>query len=346
MKHKIKRMDRLAGNPHLIQERKAIYGAITQWLLKGLPMPIILIDWSDLTQDLSQQLLRAALPVGGRSLTLYEEIHPLSKLGNRRVQHRFLQTLQSLLPADVCPLIVADSGFRVPFYREVEKLGWHWLGRIRSRDLVTVKQPRDQWIPAKSLYRQATRKPRCLGLAWWVRSNPLLGPLVAVYHKPKGRVDPTRSGQRIRGKCSRKHAKREREPWLLVTSLSLQHCTAKQVVQWYKTRMQIEEGFRDTKSAYYGLGLANESRIQQQRLANLVLVAALTSLLLWLIGTALKGTDINKRVQVNTVENRSVYSAIFLARIILQHTHFRIKQSMLLDAHQFIANYFEALYED
>ncbi len=35
-----------------------------------------------LCADQSFQLLRAAIPVGGRSLTLYEEIHPRSKLGN------------------------------------------------------------------------------------------------------------------------------------------------------------------------------------------------------------------------------------------------------------------------
>ena len=68
IKHKIKRMDRLAGNCHLITERTAIYGAMTQWLLQSLLMPLILIDWSPLTADQHQQLLRAALPTGGRSV--------------------------------------------------------------------------------------------------------------------------------------------------------------------------------------------------------------------------------------------------------------------------------------
>jgi hypothetical protein len=108
IKHKIKRMDRLAGNRHLNIERTAVYGAITQWLLQSLPMPLILIDWSPLTADQNQQLLRAALPTGGRSVTLYEEIHPLKKLGNRRVQLQFLNRLQALLPTNVTPIIVAD----------------------------------------------------------------------------------------------------------------------------------------------------------------------------------------------------------------------------------------------
>ncbi|SDH96033.1 hypothetical protein [Nitrosomonas sp. Nm132] len=139
-------------------------------------MPLILIDWSPLTTDQHQQLLRAALPTGGHSVTLHEEIHPVKKLGNRRIQQRFLRSLQALLPANVAPIIVADSGFRTPFFREVENLGWHWLGRIRNRDFIAwVNRPND-WLAAKSLYAKATRTtPKCLGSARWVRSHPLNG---------------------------------------------------------------------------------------------------------------------------------------------------------------------------
>ena len=77
-KHKIKRMDRLLSNSHLYQERYSIYSAMTKTLVKGLPEPVIAIDWSPLCADQSWQLLRAALPAGGRSVTLYEEVHPRS----------------------------------------------------------------------------------------------------------------------------------------------------------------------------------------------------------------------------------------------------------------------------
>ena len=117
IKHKIKRLDRLAGNRHLKSERMALYGAMAQVLLKSLPLPLVIVDWSPLTDDQSQQLLSASLPVGGRTITLYEEVHPDSQLSNRRVQHQFLAHLQELLPAHVTPIVVADSGFRVPFFR-------------------------------------------------------------------------------------------------------------------------------------------------------------------------------------------------------------------------------------
>lgn len=98
IKHKIKRMDRLAGNRHLSTERMALYAAMTQWLLKSLPMPLILIDWSPLTDDQSQQLLRASLPVGGRSITLYEEIHPNKKLGIAEFNINFWNACNTCYP--------------------------------------------------------------------------------------------------------------------------------------------------------------------------------------------------------------------------------------------------------
>lgn len=91
IKHKIKRMDRLAGNRHLNSERMAVYGAMSQWLLQSLPMPLILINWSPLTADQHQQLLRAALPTGGRSVTLYEEIHPVKNWATAGYSSDFLE---------------------------------------------------------------------------------------------------------------------------------------------------------------------------------------------------------------------------------------------------------------
>jgi len=54
----------------------SIYQAVTRRLLGANPQPIVLVDWSDYTYDRSHLILRAAIPVGGRGLTLYEEVHP------------------------------------------------------------------------------------------------------------------------------------------------------------------------------------------------------------------------------------------------------------------------------
>lgn len=132
MKHSIKQSDRLVGNRHLYEERLAIYQTIAQWLIGDNPRPLILIDWSDYSHDRSQQLLRASVPVGGRALTLYEEVYPLKAYGQARVHKRFLNTLYGMLDERCCPIIVTDAGFIGPWFRAVERLGWDYVGRIRE----------------------------------------------------------------------------------------------------------------------------------------------------------------------------------------------------------------------
>ena len=121
-------MDRLVGNQRLYCELALFYRAMSHWLLNSISRPRVLSDWSDSSKDRHQQLLRAAIPVGIGSITLYEELHPIERLGNREVQHRVLTTLQRMLPSQCQPFIIADSGFRVPFFNYVESLGWRRWG--------------------------------------------------------------------------------------------------------------------------------------------------------------------------------------------------------------------------
>jgi hypothetical protein len=205
--------------------------------LARIPEPVILVDWSDLKADQSLHLPRAALPVGGRALTLYEEVHPQSKLNNQLVHVRFLRRLAERLPPGTEPIIVADAGFKVPFYRAVERRGWRWVGRVRGRDFLSLKQ---RWVSCKTLFRRATATPTRLGPGEWVRSNPLEALLVLVKQPPQGRRRRTAAGQRSRSKKSTQAARSAREPWLLVASPQLSKLSARQVVRLYRQRMQIE----------------------------------------------------------------------------------------------------------
>lgn len=330
-KHKIKRIDRLLSNQALYKELKTFYSALVSVLLKGLSEPIILIDWSPLCADQSWQLLRAALPVGGRSLTLYEEVHPCTKLGNRRVQYQFLDQLTTLIPRHCRPIVVADSGFKTPFYRYVENtLHWHWVGRIRSRDFISSNKASHPWFSAKSLYAKATTKAQYLGQVDWVRSNPLTSELVLIRQSKKKRQDLTHSGAARRSKRSRSHAGREREPWLLVYSVSLNSLTPKQIVALYRSRMQIEEGFRDYKSAHYGLGLSQHRNMSEKRRAVLCLLATLAHFVLWCVGTAGKHTAKAKQVRVNSSCKRAPYSVIFLAHLLINQQDFRLPDKEII----------------
>jgi hypothetical protein len=343
-KHKIKRVDRLLSNQFLHRELKSFYAALAHTLLKGLPEPVILIDWSPLCADQSWQLLRAAVPVGGRALTLYEEVHPRALLGNRRIQHQFLSQLAVWVPLSCRPIVVADSGFKTPFYRYVEKtLGWHWVGRIRSRDSICFNHAPGQWFSAKSLYAQATTRAQGLGRANWVRSNSLASQLVLIRRPKKKRRDLTYSGTTRRSKQSNSHARREREPWLLVCSLSLQNRTSKQLVSIYRSRMQIEESFRDHKAAHHGLGLSQHRSMRATRRAVLCLLTTLAHFVLWCVGTAGQQTTQARRLRVNSSSKRTPYSAIFMGRLLIAQTHFRLPDKDIQKALGNIKPYMESI---
>jgi hypothetical protein len=343
LRHRIKRADRLLGNRHLQHDSRGIDGALARMLLAGVAEPLIVIDWSDLKADQSLHLLRASLPVGGRSLTLYEEVHPQRSLGGRQIQHRFLQRLAELIPATAAPIIVADAGFRVPFYREVERLGWRWVGRVRGRDYLKLQH---RWRSCKRLFEQATTTPTALGIGEWVRSNPLQAVFVLVRQPQQGRRDKTASGQRARSNKSREAARRAREPWLLVASTGFADWSAKRLVKVYRQRMQIELSFRDLKSQHFGSGLECSASKGIGRFTVLVLIASLAALLLWLIGTAAERSGWHTRMRPGSGKRRA-YSRVFLARLLLTLDDGKTAAAELADAigplDQWVANDHDAL---
>lgn len=317
VKHNIKRIDRLLGNGRLTTERTALYAALTQWLLARVPQPLILVDWSDLPPNRQWQLLRASIPIQGRALTLYEEVHPLKALGNRRVHLAFLHHLRTVLPSTVRPILVTDAGFRGTWFRLVEAMGWHWVGRIRNRTLVQ-EEGSETWSPCKALYAKATKRPTTLGPVHLVRSNPLRCILHVVRQSPKGRVHTSVFGTPVRASSSRKISARTREPWLLASSSSLQAKRAKRIVAIYRARMQIEEAFRDLKSDRYGLGFSASQTRVADRLAILLLIGAFALFVLWLVGQVAVQQQWQSRYQSNTTRSRAVLSLISVGRYVLR----------------------------
>ena len=97
VKHAIKRIDRLLGNRALHEERVLFYGWLARVLIGTQPHPVILIDDSDVDPGRTRFILRAALPIGGRALPIYEEVH--ARQPTRRMRQRFLTHLAAI----VCP---------------------------------------------------------------------------------------------------------------------------------------------------------------------------------------------------------------------------------------------------
>lgn len=341
-KHNIKRMDRLLSNGFLFQERRDIYAMLSRGIVGKMSRPIILVDWSDLTADGKWHLLRATLAVGGRGLTLWEEVHPQKHYGRASVQKGFLKTLKVLLPEGARPIILTDAGFRGPWFKAVQALGWDWIGRVRNRTYVKG-EAWSKWAPCKDLYAKASTLPKALGVFEQVRSAPLKCALYLVRKKKQRRVKKTLMGNRARSKHSKNNARRETEPWLLASSLSLAAMPAKTIVKLYATRMQIEENFRDSKDPYYGFGFSRNRTKDPKRLAILLLIGAIATLAAWLAGRAAEKQNLQYRYQSNTTKRRRVLSSVFLGRWVIRDQLLCFTKMQLLAPLQDIQTYNEEL---
>jgi len=310
-KHAIKQSDRLVGNAHLHRERVSLYRAVSHCLLSPYSRPLITIDWSDYTYDRRWVLLRAAVPMGGRALTLYEEVHPVACYGNPQVQQRFLLTLATLLPEGVRPILVTDAGFIGPWFRQVLSQGWDYVGRIRP-NLLYRHSPQDAWQRCMTWYPRATRRPTYCGQIQLARRQPLTCHLHLYREAPKGRHQRTPAGKRSQRKISRANALRESSPWLVVTSLSPQDYPARRIMQCYRTRMQIEQAFRDIKNYRHGLRLRLARSHCPQRLATLLLIGMLAAFCIWLVGRLAEAQSLHYQFQANTRKDTRVLSLFFL----------------------------------
>lgn len=313
IRHRIKRCDRLLSNPKLEDERHLIYGAMARRVISNNTQPVILIDWSDLCPDRSRQLVRAALMVQGRALTLYEEVHPLSRATSLKVHRAFMKRLKEILPLDCRPIFVTDAGFRSTWFRLLDRMGYAWIGRIRNRDMVRPATGDQAWRGCKTLYGKARSEPQDLGQFHCVRSHPVAGRLVLVKEKPKGRHHTTVHKKRTRSAHSKKQARAHKEPWLLAVSPQLATLSAEAVVAIYRGRMQIEQSFRDLKNVRWGLGLSASQTRPLRRLAILLLIGALVCYALWLIALVLRSIDY--RIEFGSREKAAAaLSVISLAR--------------------------------
>jgi hypothetical protein len=97
----LKALDRLLGNRRLHAEHQGIHAAMARWLVRS-KQPVIVVDWSELKQDRSWHLLRAAMPVGGRTLPILDMVFPAGKQVRRRQRSNSCNAWQTSCPRVWC----------------------------------------------------------------------------------------------------------------------------------------------------------------------------------------------------------------------------------------------------
>jgi len=286
-----------------------IYTSMARTILEGIARPIILVDWSDLDASKRHFLLRATLAMRGRCLTLYEEVHEVTTKEKPKTHRQYLRRLASIVGPACRPIIVTDAGFKTPWFREVLALGWDFVGRSRKPNHYSLDD--EHWQSISVLYGQATSTAKVFS-AYINHSNPLNCTMVLYKQKRRGRKDLTRQGRPRRSKKVLTHKKSADDPWLLSTSLPRHQQLGKRIVNIYRTRMQIEEGFRDMKSSRFGLGFEQNDTRQRNRMTILILLTTLANWVLMILGMAATLCDQHRQYQANTTRHKNVLSLPFI----------------------------------
>jgi hypothetical protein len=330
-KHNIKCVDRLLGNAHSQHDRIAIYRAVARWVVASTPRPVLLVAWSDCEPGHTQLMLKAAVPLRGRALSIDEEVHPLARYNSPRTHRRFLHNLRAVLPEHCRPLIVTDAGCRGPWFRDVERSGWDGLGRVRNTVKFALEQTPD-WRYTTTLSPSATPSPRYVGRGRLSRKQPYACHLYLVRQYRRG---PGRS-RRIHGQgtLAKRARKLYKGPWLLATSLPTTPGAAKRIMKLYALRRQIEETFRDCKGHRWGCGLQYARSRDPRRWDILVLIGTLATGIHWLVGLAASIPNYARHFPANTLKKRAVLAIRFLGQQLLHSRRFPITRSALRGAAQ------------
>jgi hypothetical protein len=308
-KHAIKAVDRLLGNEQLVAERISIAAAMIALLITKRVRPVVLVDTVEIAHKFVA--ITAALAYDGRSVPFWSMTvnHVSTTVAEGR---QFLSELQQVLPPGCKPILVTDGGFREPWLAEVEARNWDFVTRVRGK---TQALYRGAWLACPALHRLARRRrARDLGLVAVTRRTRRLRrlvlskPPVCRHRQVKTRTGPSRDTNH------RVYSANGYEPLLLATSLV---CNADAVVAVYKTRMQIEESFRDLKNHRWGWSLRHCRSRTPHRLELLMLIASLAMLSQLLVGIAGEAAQLQRRHQANTVRGKRVLSFFYLGRLLL-----------------------------
>jgi hypothetical protein len=312
-KHSIKRVDRLLGNGRLVNELPIFCRAITRYLVGGDLRPTILVDWTRIGN--THYALVASMPRDGRAMPLYYEIHPAHYVSKPDVERQFLEGLSRILPWTCRPTLVTDAGYQNPWFRQVQALGWDYVGRLATHVYVRPIH-QDEWSRNDALERSALRGCTDLGPCEITKSGPLVQRvIIAAKFKRNPIRSPMRKRPSGRGLAHSRAVKRNQVPWVLATTRG--DLSPKQVIALYARRMQIEETFRDTKNIRFGWSFRHAFTRSANRYAILLLLAALAGFVLTIIGIAAEKRDLHLLYQANTIRHRRVLSLFYLGKAIL-----------------------------
>ena len=222
-------------------------------------------------------------------------------------------------------MIVTDAGYKNPWFKSIEMLGWYWLGRVRG-NVTFAGISYDNWQPVRSLHVQASSRAKLVGSCRLSKTRPIHCRRYLYKALPKGRKHQRSTTTNSHHPAAKEYSKAAKEPWVIATNLPETMLTAKQLMNLYRKRMQIEETFRDVKSPAYGFGFRHSRSRCPKRFDIMLLIALVLQLIFWWVGLFAKKSGWQKHFQANTVRSRNVLSLIRLGKEVLRCRQYRLKK--------------------
>lgn len=276
-KHATKQVDRLLSNPKL--DVWNVLSAWTPFVLGARTEAVIALDWTDFDKDDHTTLVASLVTTDGRATPLLWRTVRKSTLSQQRnaLEDEFLSRLRELIPDSVRVTALCDRGFAdQKLYEFLKELRFDFIIRFRECIYVTDTKgttlPAAQWVPSNG-------RPRKLNGACVTEDRYPVGAVVCV--KESG----------MKG------------AWCLATSRA--DLAPKQIIRWYGKRFSIEETFRDQKDLRFGMGLSSTHIQDERRRDRLLLLCALSTALLTLLGAAGESLGYDRMLKVNTVKTRT-----------------------------------------
>ena len=276
-KHAVKQVDRLLSNAAIKPWKFFEYWV--PFLVRGQSEIVVALDWTEFAADDHATIVLSLVTSHGRATPLLWSTTIRSQLGELRNQCEddLLVRFHEVLPAGIKVTVLADRGFGdSKLYDFLERLGFDYVIRFRSCINVTSAKGEARtaadWVPENG------------------RAKLLKGAGVTTDERPVAAVVCTQ-------------AKGMKDAWCLATSRS--DLPASAIVKLYGKRFTIEENFRDTKDLRFGMGLSSTHVRDPERRDRLLLLSAIASTLISLLGAAGERIGMDRMLKVNTAKKRT-----------------------------------------
>lgn len=275
-KHAIKQVDRLLSNDGLTMEDA--FSAWVPWLVDHRAEIVVTIDWTEYADDGHSRIAINLVTTHGRATPLVWKTVRSDTLKDHRSEYESdaLDALRAALPPDVRVTVLGDRGFGDSSLYEYCDDVLHFDYVFRFRGCIKVWDEdgnlakAQDWVPEDGSARR-------LDNARVTHRRYQVGAVVCV------------------------HDKKMKEAWCLATSRS---GSADEAVGLYGRRFTTEETFRDEKDPHFGMGVLDTQIDDPARRDRLLLLLAIASALLTLIGAAGETVGAYRTIKANTSPRR------------------------------------------